>query len=520
MRDVRPAMGLRPPWVDTGSSLHATGGAHPHAAKGSVPKPTRAVTRSNPPGSTRRPLTAALLWPVLQGGVAQAQPAPVAAPDIRPAYAPNASDVDRSKAVNGAAKDEPNEEQVSAHAQTTFIEQYHPPFRSPYSGALSLDPGSSGDETLSISAFLGGRLWRGAEFYVNPEALQGFGLSNTTGIVGFTNGEAFKVGTKAAVFRASRLFFRQTFALGGAMEAVESNANQLAGRRRTDRITITVGEYAVVDVFDDNGYAHDSRSGFLNWTINDMGAFDMASPAYNYTYGASAEWYQSWWAVRAGFFLEPSYPNSVDVDLSFEQYQPLLELEERHDLWGRPGKLKLLLFGKRVNAGSFSQALALAAATGQPPSTSLVRNGPVWGYGGGLNFEQEVTPDLGLFARLSAQNGDYEEFAFTQVQESATAGLVLTGARWHRENDEIGLGMVVNGIFSREQAYLSAGGTGIIIGDGALNYGQEEVAEIYYRLAPWDWAAVTLDYQFVEHPAYNRDRGPVSVFGARLHLEL
>jgi high affinity Mn2+ porin len=459
-----------------------------------------------------------LWWLATQSGAAQAQPAQGTTQDTGATVAPATAAPDAER--RDSAKADAKNEQVSSHAQTTFIEQYHPPFRSPYTGPLSLDPRSSGDETLSVSAFLGGRPWRGAEFYVDPEVLQGFGLSNTTGIAGFTNGEAFKVGTKGPVVRVSRLFFRQTFALGSATEVVESGQNQVEGKRPVDRLTITAGEYAVVDLFDDNSYAHDSRSGFLNWTINDLGAFDMASPAYNYTYGATVEWHQAWWTVRAGFFLEPAFPNSVDVDTSFRQFQPLVELEERHTWFGQPGKLRLLAFGKRVDAGSFSQALALSEATRQAPNTALVRDGPVWGFGGGLNLEQAITADLGLFARASGQNGQYEEFAFTQVQESVTAGVVLTGAKWGRESDAVGLGMVVNGIFKQEQAYLAAGGTGIIIGDGALNYGPEEVVETYYRFVPWAWAAITLDYQFVNHPAYNRDRGPVSVLGARFHLEL
>lgn len=481
------------------------------------------IGRSHQIHSSARSLTyiqsvVGLWWLAIDGGAAHAQPVPAATQDTAATVVPTAVAPDADRAED--TKTEAKEEHVSAHAQTTFVEQYHPAFRSAYTGPLSLDPGSAGDETLSVSAFLGGRLWQGAEFYVNPEVLQGFGLSNTTGIAGFTNGEAFKVGTKGPVIRVSRLFFRQTFALGHATDVVESDPNQVAGKRPVDRITITAGEYAVVDLFDDNSYAHDSRSGFLNWTINDLGAFDMASPAYNYTYGAAAEWYQAWWAVRAGFFLEPTFPNSVEVDTTFKQYQPLLELEERHNLLGQPGKLKLLAFGKRVDAGSFSQALALSEATGQAPNTALVRSGLVWGYGGGLDLEQQIAADLGMFARASAQNGQYEEFAFTQVEESVSMGVVLTGAKWRRDTDAMGLGMVVNGIFKEEQAYLAAGGTGIMIGDGALNYGPEEIVEIYYKLVPWDWAAITLDYQFVNHPAYNRDRGPVSVFGARLHSDL
>lgn len=410
-------------------------------------------------------------------------------------------------------------ERLSLHGQTTFVGQYHPAFHASYAGPLSLQSDGRAEETLSFSLFAGARLWPGAEVYVNPEQLQGFGLSNTTGVAGFTNGEAFKVGSHGFVGKVSRLFFRQTFGLGGASDAIEAGPNQLAGSRPLDRITITVGKYAVVDLFDDNRYAHDSRAGFLNWTVNDLGTFDMASPAFNYTYGAAAEWYQAWWAVRGGFFLEPLYPNSVEVDTSFRQYQPVLELEERHEWKGRPGKLKLLAFGKRVVAGRFSQALALSQMTGAPPSTTTVRHGLVWGYGGGLNLEQQLTSALGLFARASVQNGQYEEFAFTQVQESISAGLLLAGASWRRQDDVIGLALIANGIFADERAYLAAGGTGIIIGDGALNYGPEEIVEVFYKLLPWNWGSLTADYQFINHPAYNRDRGPVSVFGSRVHLE-
>ena len=461
------------------------------------------------------PTGAALFWLAFCGGglASRAQAAPMATSETAPSAA---SPVAAGGAERAMAESEP--ERLSLHGQATFVGQYHPAFHAAYAGPLSLQSDSRAEETLSLSLFAGVRLWRGGEAYVNPEALQGFGLSNTTGIAGFTNGEAFKVGSEGFTGKVSRLFLRQTFALGGASQRLDGGQNQLGGSRTANRITFTVGKYAVVDIFDDNRYAHDSRGGFLNWTVNDLGTFDMASPAFNYTYGAAVEWYQSWWAVRGGFFLEPSYPNSLAVDTIFRQYQPVLELEERHEWKARTGKLKLLAFGKRVEAGSFSQAVALARTTVEPPSTAAVRHGLVWGYGGGLNLEQQLTTNLGMFARASLQNGDYEEFAFTQVQESISAGLMLTGAAWRREGDVVGLAAIANGILAHERAYLAAGGTGIIIGDGALNYGPEEIVEVYYKLMPWDWLSLTADYQFINHPAYNRDRGPVSVLGGRVHV--
>jgi high affinity Mn2+ porin len=187
--------------------------------------------------------------------------------DIAPTLAPaaTASGADPSD----TARTEAEEEQVSIHGQATFIEQYHPAFHSPYTGPLSLDPRSHSDETLSVSVFLGFRLWQRAEFYVDPELLQGFGLSNSTGVAGFTNGEAFKVGSRGPIGKISRVFLRQTFSLGDTKGVMESEPNQLVDNRPVDRITFTVGKYAVVDIFDDNKFAHDSRAGFLNWTINE-----------------------------------------------------------------------------------------------------------------------------------------------------------------------------------------------------------------------------------------------------------
>ena len=350
-------------------------------------------------------MVAALSWLAFGGAAAHA--ARVELPDASPTVA---------AAPPATPAGPPAEERLSIHGQSTFIEQYHPAFHSPYTGPLSLDPASNAEQTLSLSLYIGGRLWPGAEFYVNPELLQGFGLSNSTGVAGFTNGEAFKVGSNDFLGKLSRVFLRQTWPLGGATETLGAGANQLAGGRPVNRLTLTVGKYGVVDIFDDNRFAHDSRGGFLNWTINELGAFDMASPAFNYTYGAALEWYQAWWTVRAGFFLEPTHPNSLDVDTKLHQFQPLVELEERHALQGKPGKLKVLVFGKRVRAGSFDRAVALSETTGARPDTALVRDGPVWGYGAGVNLEQQLTATLGLFARASLQTGDDEEFSFTQVE--------------------------------------------------------------------------------------------------------
>ena len=193
-------------------------------------------------------------------------------------------------------------EDWSLHGQTTFVDQYHPAFRSPYRGHNSLDPGSRGNETFDTTLFAGVRLWDGGEAYADPEIDQGFGLSNTVGVAGFPSGEAYKVGKAEPYFRLQRLFFRQSFDLGGDVQTIEPGANQLGGARSADNVVITAGKMSVTDVFDTNSYAHDPKADFLNWSLIDAGAFDYAADAWGYSYGITAEWTQAWWTLRAGLF--------------------------------------------------------------------------------------------------------------------------------------------------------------------------------------------------------------------------
>ena len=213
----------------------------------------------------------------------------------------------------------PDPDIVNFHGQTTFLEQAYPAFRSPYQGPNSLPGGGQGRETWDASLFAGVRLWRGAELWINPEIDQGFGLANTLGVAGFPSGEAYKVGQTYPYARLPRAFIRQTIDLGGESGKVEPGTNQFAGSQTANRLVLTVGKLAVVDIFDTNKYAHDPRNDFMNWAIVDTGTFDYAADAWGYTYGATAEWYQGNWTVRGGLFDLSIVPNSPDLDPSFRQ---------------------------------------------------------------------------------------------------------------------------------------------------------------------------------------------------------
>jgi len=410
------------------------------------------------------------------------------------------------------------DEAWAIHGQITNLTQRHPGFRSLYSGTNSLDAHGRTDETTDITLFAGVRLWHGAEFWMNPEIDQGYGLSNTVGVAGFPSGEAYKIGANAPYFRVPRAFLRQVIPLGTTLENVEGSANQLGGRRASDNLTITLGKFSVVDIFDTNSYAHDPRADFMNWSSIDAGAFDYAADAWGFTYGAAAEWTQGWWTARLGYFQLSSVPNGKIVRPRFNQYSLVSEFEARHDWLGHPGKIKLLAMANRASMGNYRDAVALGLASGATPDIALVRR-TATRPGFALNAEQEITADLGVFARASINDGDKEAYEFTEINKSLSAGLSLKGSAWGRKDDTIGLAAVVNGLSGPAQDYFRAGGIGILIGDGSLNYGPEQIIETYYSMKLGRYVNVTFDYQHIANPAYNRDRGPVSVYGLRLHSE-
>ena len=411
----------------------------------------------------------------------------------------------------------PETDNFAIHGQSTFLEQYDFPFRNPYMGRNSLDP-NQGRETLDATAFLGVRLWRGAELWVNPEIDQGFGLSGTVGAAGFPSGEAYKVGASVPYLRMQRMFVRQTISLGGETAKVESGPNQFTGSQTADRLVITMGKFGVVDVFDTNKYAHDPRGDFMNWTIVDTGTFDYAADAWAYTYGAAVEWYQGSWTVRGGIFDLSVTPNATNLDSSFGQLQWVGEIEHRYELWGQPGKIAVTGFLTRGRMGSFADAIALSAVTGGPADIAAVRQYKSRG-GVSLNLEQQITEGLGAFARAGWADGNIEPYEFTDVDRTLAAGLALSGKQWGRPDDTVGLAGVVNGITGVHQAFLNAGGLGILVGDGMLPHpGLEHIVEAYYQL-PVSYFKLTLDYQLIVNPAYNTDRGPVSVVGARMHAQ-
>ncbi|MGO9984039.1 MAG: carbohydrate porin [Rhodomicrobium sp.] len=431
---------------------------------------------------------------------------------------------------------------ISFHGQTTFVEQGYPAFHSAIpNGLYSLPSGGEARETYDLTLYAGMKLWQGAELWADPEIDQGFGVGNAHGLAGFSSAESYKLGSSEPYARVQRFFVRQTIDLGGDTQKVDADINQFEGSTTSDRLVLTAGLFQVVDLFDTNKYANNAKTDFLNWTSVNTGSFDYAGDAWAFTYGAAAEWYTGRWTLRTGIFDMSRTPAAAgyygtlgwESDPDFKNFQVLGEIEERHELWGQPGKLKITPYFVQGDMGDYKEAIALFNKYGPvtpSPDTAAdyymnATRKNVTAPGVNFNMEQQVTDIIGVFARAGWCDGNHELWDNTDVDRSGQFGAAIKGTQWGRPDDTVGISGTVNGISGVHAAWINQGGLGILIGDtnSLVNYGPgslphpglEKIIEAYYSYALTSSTKLTFDYQFIDNPAYNTDRGPVNLFAGR-----
>ncbi len=350
--------------------------------------------------------------------------------------------------------------------------------------------------------------------------------------------EAFKAGAWTPNLMVARLFLRETIGFGGEQEDVPDGPLTLAGRQDISRLTVTVGKMSFLDVFDHNSYAGDPRTQFMNWGLMANLTWDYGQNSIGYSLGATVELNQPEWTWRYGYFEMPAYINAGNVGSGnggedqfltwptrgsfapiFKSYSMASEVERRYDICSHPGAVRFLAWLNHADIDTYKAATAILLAQG-PNADIAPAQAYHYAYGLGLNWEQEITHTIGVFSRLGWSNGQTQDLEYSDANATASAGVSVQGLLWGRPDDTVGLGGEINGITKHHQEFLNAGGLGIELGDGALNYGTEKILETYYKLQLWDGLHSTLDYQFVANPGANRDRGPVSVFALRMHLEL
>ncbi|HYK77171.1 MAG TPA: carbohydrate porin [Daejeonella sp.] len=416
----------------------------------------------------------------------------------------------------------------SVHFQFTNIIQSHPSFKSAYSGRNSFkSTAENGIMSISSSLFIGRKLWKNASLQLNPEITGGLGMSDAKGISAFPNGEVFRIEDPDPKFYVGRIYIQQIFPLKNTgYEHLPSDANQLAGKLPSSRLVINFGKLNMGDYFDDNRYAHDPRNQFFNWALMDQGAWDYPANTRGYTQGLVLELIKPKWELRAASVLLPDLANGPKMDYHWiKSNSTNLEYTRKWNIKKQEGAIRGLLYYQTSKMPSYQAATRLLT-NGDPSLENIIEGqakapSSLYGgnkYGFGISADQKLNDDLGVFARLGWNDGKHSTWVFTEVDHSASLGASLSGQTWNRPNDTWGLALALSGISKDHQNYLKAGGNGFMLGDGRLNYGPEFLLETYYRAQIHPYVSISLDYQFINHPGYNKDRGPVHVFGVRGHV--
>lgn len=425
-------------------------------------------------------------------------------------------------AGGGANPQEPvTNERWNLFYQATSIGDYHGTFNSPYSGALSLEDYPERDVSLTTTLFFGLRLDQNTQLYFDPEIAGGKGFSGTNGIADFPNGEMPRVTIATPKPYIARLYIMHDFGFGKETEAVDSDENQLGGRRPVKRYTIVIGRFSATDFFDNNRYTHDPRTQFMSWATMYNGAWDYPADTRGYTWGWVHEFHTANWSFRYGSAGMPKVANGEQFDRRiFRDRGDMWEQERRWTIRKHAGAIRTLEYLNHGDMGTYAEAIALAKETGTAPNVIATRKIGTRKYGFGISMEQEITKDIGIFTRLGWGDGKTESFVFTAMDRLASGGISVTGRRWHRPLDTAATALTVGGLSAVHAQYLADGGLDFLIGDGRLRYGPEYVWESYYNAKVWKGFFAGFDAQRVANPAYNQQRGPVCIYSIRLHIEL
>ena len=406
--------------------------------------------------------------------------------------------------------------------QANFIRQQDPAFAAQYSGPNSFSPDKEHATSRVETLYTGFRITKRLEILADIESAGGAGLSNTLGIAGFPNVDVVRNPTLSEDPYVSRVMLHYTIPLGKETTEATRNPLSLASAVPVRRLELRLGKMSTVDFFDLNSIGSDSHLQFVNWAVVNNGAYDYAADTRGYTYGLVAELYARTWVARFGEMLMPTVANGIQLDWNLARASGENFEFECHTalLPKRASVVRALGFVNHADMGSYREAIDGYLSGKDPvPDVIAYRRQGIVKYGFGLNAEQELTPLWRAFGRLGWNDGTTESFAYTEIDRTAAMGSDFRGKPWRRPQDKVGAAFVVNGISGDHRRYLALGGLGFILGDGALNYGLEQIFEAYYTAHIWRGISLAADYQHVTNPGYNRDRGPASIVSFRVHFE-
>jgi len=413
---------------------------------------------------------------------------------------------------------------VSGQANVIF--QGRIPFHSPYEGPNSFrnsaEYKTSMVETLYTAVRRNRSTRYNTDFIFDMETAGGRGLSEALGLAGFTNLDVVRNPTLGSKPYIARYGIHQVFGFTDRTANQDANMFAPASDVPERRIELRAGKLTLPDFFDGNSVGSDSHLQFMNWTIDNNGAWDYAADTRGYTVGGMAEYDDRAWSLRYGLFAMPTVANGIDMDWAFSRAHAQNGEFEMRESWlpQRKGVTRILFYANRAHMGVYREAVrAYLSGEDARPTITSHEHFSALKYGFGYNTEQELSEHLRVFGRFGWNEGQHESFAYTEVDQTVETGADYSGARWHRPQDKAAIAVVSNAIKRDHHNYLRLGGQGFLLGDGRLNYGRENIEESYYTLHAWKGLFYSADVQHIDNPGYNRDRGPAWVGSVRAHLD-
>lgn len=406
-----------------------------------------------------------------------------------------------------------NDSWCDIHFQQTFVNQYHPAFEADYTGRNSLLNNEENCLSLTTTLFMNFKLWKNTKIYFNPEVSGGSGFSKVQGIAGFPNNEIVRVGNVAPTAYLAKIYLEHEFKLNN-QDKINGNKESVSD---ASSVILRIGKFSSLDYFDNNKYSHDGRSQFMNWGLVSNGSWDYSADTRGYTLGLMTEYINPVLSARFMLSMVPNMPNGPDFDENVSNnHSIVVELEKPYTIFGKSGKARLLVFINSEKSGIYSEAISKNDLN---IDSSGLRKDGTSKYGICLNFEQDINENIGVFLRAGINDGKTESWMFTEIDQSLSGGTLIDGKFWKRQNDKIGLAFSFNGLSEEHKEFLKKGGYGFIIGDGKLHYGIETNLEVFYKIYLTNFIQVSCFYQFVNNPAYNKDRGQVNIYSIRTHIE-
>jgi len=409
--------------------------------------------------------------------------------------------------------------------QANVVLQWHPTFPAKYSGPNSLSAPAQSATTHILTLYLGYELTHNTEVFLDVEDATGGGVGTAVGLASYVNLDSVRLVQGLPLSKSpylARAMVRQIIPLTDERVKMDRDPLHLATSLPARRIEFRIGKFDLVDFFDLNSFGTDSHLQFLNWSVDNDGAYDYAANTRGYTDGAILEYDDHWFTARFGEALMPKIANGInlDLDIARARSENLEFVAAGNHFLHRSGAVRLLGYLNHANMGNYEEAVRDFENGETPvPEITFTRRQGRHKYGIGLNFEQELTSQVSAFGRLGWSDGHNESFAYTEVDRTLELGVFTKTDKWKRRNDRAGVVFVMNGIVAAHQQYLALGGSGFLLGDGALNYGHEKIVEGFYTAHLWRGFFASFDLQHINNPGYNKDRGPVFVPGLRFHVD-